>query len=269
MQVRAEFALLALAFHRRHDLVTDDEAADICATGFLDELLGEDVGLQAHEGLDHTFCGFVGLCQHHADTLGALEQLDDQGRPPDHVDEVADVIRRMREAGHGQTDALAREQLQRAQLVTRAADRHRLVGRVDVHHLELAQYGGTVKGHRCADTRDHGIEPCQILTLVVDTWAVRGDVHVAAQHVEDADFVPTCLGRLDQAARRIQFRIARENGDVHGLLLSLFLHVVVIPGVGIATPPRSGPFRPHTPGRPPGSGWQPAPGPGTGASLRR
>ena len=63
----------------------------------------------------------------------------------------------VREGRHRQADALARQQLQRAQLVARAADGHALVQREDALHLELAQHGQAVVRDRGADARDHRI----------------------------------------------------------------------------------------------------------------
>ena len=109
----------------------------------------------------------LGLGQHHADALGAFEQLDDQRRAADHVQQIVRVARRVGEAGHRQADALARQQLQRAQLVARAGDRHRFVHGIHAHHLELAHDGGAVEGDRGADARDDGVEAVQLLAVQV------------------------------------------------------------------------------------------------------
>jgi hypothetical protein len=89
VQVGAELAGLGLALHGRDHLVADDEAADVGAAGLLDVLLHQDVGLQPHEGLDHALGRLLRLGQHHADALGALQQLDDQRRAADHLDQVS------------------------------------------------------------------------------------------------------------------------------------------------------------------------------------
>jgi len=84
------------------------------------------------------------------------------------------------EAGHGQADAAARQQLQRTQLVPRAGDGDRFVEREHALHLELAQHRTAIEGHRGADARDHRIEAVQRLAAVMDLRLVAGNVHVRA-----------------------------------------------------------------------------------------
>ena len=63
-----------------------------------------------------------------------------------------------------QADPLRRQQLVAAQLVARARDRVRRVGRVGAHQLELAQHRRAIARDRGADARDHrgvaGDRPC-------------------------------------------------------------------------------------------------------------
>ena len=215
MQVGTELTVLALALHRGHHLAADHQATDVGATGLGNELLDQNVGFEPHEGLDHALCRFLRLRQYHADALGALQQLDHRRGTADHLEHVLHIVGRVREAGHREADALARQQLKRAQLVSRAGNRDRLVERVDAHHLELAQHRGAVKGHRCADAWDHRIEAVEVLALVVDRGTHRSNVHIAAQHVEHANFVAALLGGLDQAPRRVQLGVARQYGNFH------------------------------------------------------
>ena len=80
--------------------------------GFLDVLLEQNVGVESAEGLDDAFARLEGFCQHHPHTLGAFQELNDHGRAADQFDQVAGIVRGMRETGHGQPDTLARKQLQ-------------------------------------------------------------------------------------------------------------------------------------------------------------
>ncbi len=163
----------------------------------------------------HRFGGLLGFAEDHADALGALQQLDHQRCASDHLDQVRDIVRGMSEAGHRQADALAREQLQRAQLVPRASDGDRLVEREHAHHLELAQYRAAVEGHRGADARDHRVEALQRLSPVVDLRLVAGDVHVGAQRIDDHHFMAALPPGLHQATGRVEPGIARQHGDFH------------------------------------------------------
>ncbi|MNJ15586.1 hypothetical protein D3C77_98350 [compost metagenome] len=215
MQVGAELAGLGLALHRGNDLVADHKAANIGATGFLDVFLDHDVLLQAHERLDHRFGGLGGFAQHHTDALCAFEHLDHQGRAIDHLDQVGDVVWRVGEACHRQADAATRKQLQRAQLVARAGDGHRLVQREYTHHFELAQYGAAIERHRRTNTRDHRVEPFQRLAAVVDLRLVAGDVHVGAQGIDHNHLMASFGTGFYQATSGIQTRVSRQHGDLH------------------------------------------------------
>ena len=157
MQVGAELARLARAHHAGHDLAADDQRADVGAAGLLDVLLHQDVHVGGAERLDDRLGRGRRLGQDHAAALRALEQLDDAGRAADLLDHVLGAARPVREGGHRQADALARQQLQRAQLVARAADGDALVQREDALHLELPQHGQAVVRDRGADARDDGI----------------------------------------------------------------------------------------------------------------
>ena len=215
MQGGAELASLGLALHRRDHLVADHEAANVGATGFLDVFLDHDVLLEAEEGLDHRLGRLVRFGQYHAHALGAFQHLDHQRCTANHLDQVGNVVRGVGEAGHRQADALARQQLQSAQLVARATDGHRLVERVDAHHLELAQHRAAIEGHRGADARNHRIEAFQRLAAKVDLRLVTGDVHVGAKGVDHLHLMAPLLTGLHQAAGGIQTRVARQHGDLH------------------------------------------------------
>ncbi len=209
MEVGAKLAGFGLALHGCHYLVADDEAADIGAAGLTDEFLGQDVGLEPHEGLDDALRRLLSLRQDHADALGTLQEFDDQGGSAQHFDQVLDVVRGVGETGHRQTDALAGQELQGAQLVAGAGDGDGFVEGIGVQHLELAQHGGAIEGHRGADAGDDGVIAAQFLALVVNAGAVRGDVHIAAQHVDDAGLVATLGSSLHQSSGRVEPWIAR------------------------------------------------------------
>lgn len=63
-------------------MVSDDEGADVAAFGFGDEALDEDVLFRGLEGFDDRFGDLGGFGEDDADALGALEDLDDDGRAP-------------------------------------------------------------------------------------------------------------------------------------------------------------------------------------------
>ena len=85
MQVGAELPRRTLAPHRRDDLAVDHERADVGAPGLRDELLHEDVGVELPEGRDDGLRGLLGLGEHDADALRALDELDDERRAADDV----------------------------------------------------------------------------------------------------------------------------------------------------------------------------------------
>ena len=116
VQVGAELAGRALPLHRGDHLAADHDAADVRALGFLDEFLHQDVGVQPLEGLDHRLGRVRRLRQHHADALGAFQQLDHQRRAAAHLDQLAGRLRVVGEAGDRQADAALGEQLQQRSL---------------------------------------------------------------------------------------------------------------------------------------------------------
>ena len=93
MQVRAKLAFLALPTHCGDDLVANDEATDVGAACFGNELLHHEVRLESAKRLDHALGGLLRLGEHDANTLGALEQLDDDGRTTRNPQEVFCISR--------------------------------------------------------------------------------------------------------------------------------------------------------------------------------
>ena len=126
---------------------------------------------------------------------------------------VLGIVGRMGEAGHRQSDTLAREELQGAQLVARAGDGDRFIDRVDAHHFELPHHRRAVKRYRGTDSRDDGVDVLDGLALVVDAGPHGRDVHVAALVVENQHLMAALLARLHQAARGIQPGIGGKNRD--------------------------------------------------------
>src|SRR5690606_20355676 len=91
MQVGAELAFGPGALHGGDHLLAHHQRADIGAAGFLDELLHQDVDLGAAEGLDHRLRRAPRFAKHHADALGAFEQLDDHRRAAAELDQLVGV----------------------------------------------------------------------------------------------------------------------------------------------------------------------------------
>ena len=155
------------------------------------------------------------LRQDHAAPLRALQQLDDAGRAADLLDHVLGAARPVREGRHRQADAFARQELQRPQLVARAADRHALVEGEDALHLELAQHGETIMRDRSADARDHGVVLRQRRPPCLSVGRL------------DVMFMCTCsvlitsmswlarARRLDDPPMRIEARVAGEHDELH------------------------------------------------------
>jgi hypothetical protein len=138
MKIRAKIALSALPLHRGNDFAPDDETADVHAARLFDELLDHDVDLRTTEGLDHRLRRVVRLTKHHANALGAFEQLDHHRCAAGDFNHVVSIFGGVRKAGDRQPNALAGQKLQRAQLVARSADCHGFVQRINPHHFELA-----------------------------------------------------------------------------------------------------------------------------------
>ncbi len=147
------------------------------------------------------------------------KQLDHDGHAADLLDDVLGLARPVRERGHGQPDALAREDLQGAQLVARAADGDALVQGIDALHLELAQHGEAVVGDGGADAGDDGIIDRQPAAVVAQHRLVRRDVHVHVQRIDHVDGVAARARRLAQPHVRVKSGIAGEHDEAHGASL--------------------------------------------------
>src|SRR6516165_353915 len=125
MQVRAEFAGGTLPLHRGHNSVADHQRADIGRVGLLDELLHQDVDVNALKGLDHRLRRFRRLAEQHADALGAFQQLYDDRRAADKIDDILGLAWVVGEGRDGESDAASGKQLKAAELVARAANGNR------------------------------------------------------------------------------------------------------------------------------------------------
>jgi hypothetical protein len=110
------------------------------------------------KSFDHRFGGLVGFGQHHAQPLGAFQQFDDQRRTAHLAHQVLAVFGIVGKSRFGHAQSGARKDLHAAQLVARAHDGLRGHGTFHFHHLKLAHHRRTVKGYRCADTGNDGIE---------------------------------------------------------------------------------------------------------------
>ena len=107
----------------------------------------------------------------------------------------------------------------RVELVPRTRDRLGGVQRVDAHHLELTDHGGSVEGVCRSDAGDDGVES-DLVALVENSGLRRRDVHGASEVVDDLDLVAPGGCRLDEAAGRVQGLVAREDPDAHRYLFS-------------------------------------------------
>ena len=179
MQVGSEIAFLALAQHRGHHPVADHKTANVLAFGLLDELLYQDVGVELAERLYDAFGGLVGLAQHHALALGPFQEFDNHRRAIEKFENVTCLAGPVGKDSDRQTYALAREELQAAQLVAGPGDRHRFVERIDAHDLELAQNGGSEECDRCSYSGNNRFVAFDLVALIEDRRAVGRDVYVA------------------------------------------------------------------------------------------
>src|SRR5690606_31038397 len=219
MQVGTKLTFCTLAFHGRDDFVTDNKTTDIGSTSFLDELLHQDIGFQAHEGFDYAFCRLAGFCQHHANALSALQEFDDHRRATDQFQQLRHVVRLVGESGHRHAYAFARKQLQGPQFVPGAGNGDRFVDRKHTHHLELTQHRRSVKGDRSTDPGNHHIEVFQHFLVVVDQRVRRGNVHGAVKTVNHLHFVTPVDTFLNQAPGGEEVTVSGHDRNFHDKVL--------------------------------------------------
>lgn len=77
MQIRPELALGSRPLHCRNYLSTDNNCTDVCASGFLDEFLRQNVHIGAAKRLNNVFCRTFSVCKNNSDALSSFEELDD------------------------------------------------------------------------------------------------------------------------------------------------------------------------------------------------
>ncbi len=157
------------------------------------------MGIQTAKGVNHALRRLTRLRQHHPDTLRAFHQLNDQRRTAHHVDQIAGVVRRVGNPGDGQIDPLTRQQLQRAQLVAGAGDRHRLVERIAAQHFKLTQCGRAVIGDLGANAGNDRIKMREFAAFVMNRRRRRVDVHIAGHRIEDLNLMSAFRRRFSQA----------------------------------------------------------------------
>ena len=121
----------------------------------------------------------------------------------------------MGNAGHRQIDPLARQQLQRAQLVSGTGDGHGLVEGVAAEHFELTQRRRAVESDGGANAWDHGIKVRELAALIVDRRGRRTDVHIAGEWIEDLDGVSPLYRCFTQPFTRIERSIPGQYGNFH------------------------------------------------------
>ena len=106
----------------------------------------------------------------------------------------------MGNTGERQIDPLTGQQLERAQLVAGAGDRHRFIQRIAAQQLKLTQRRGTIVGDRRANARDHGVKMRELATFIVNRRGHRADVHITGKRIEDFHLVSAFLRGFAQAS---------------------------------------------------------------------
>jgi hypothetical protein len=189
VDVRSELVALCLPTHRGDDSVADDERTNVAPFGFGDEPLDQNVLLGALQGLDDRF-GDPGVrSEDDADSLGALQQFDDDRRTSDPVDGRQHVLTVPHEGGGGDADVVSGEDLDRAELVAGVGDAGGGVRGVDVHLFELADDRQTEERDRGSDPGQNGVVVAERLSAVLQRRLFVCEVDGEAQRVEDPHLV--------------------------------------------------------------------------------
>jgi hypothetical protein len=148
------------------------------------------------DGLGRPSC----VRKHNAYALGALQQFDHYRSAACNLQDLFCLLGVVSESRHRQTNSIPRQQLHRAELVARAADANGFVEREDTHHLELSQDREAIERDRRPDPGNHGVVfvPVDDLTVIVNRWTMRCDLHEAAERIDDLQGVPAGLSGLNK-----------------------------------------------------------------------
>ena len=109
-----------------------------------------------------------------------------------------------------------REELHRAQLVARSRDRERRVEDGHAHQVELSDDGEAVVRDRGADARDDEVGMGRRAVAQVERRPAPRDDDAKVERVGHRHLVSARAGREDEAARRIERGVSREDEQAHG-----------------------------------------------------
>jgi hypothetical protein len=195
---------------------TDDEAAQIAPPRFGDEPLDEKVRAEVAERVDDAFGRLAVFRKDDAEALRAFKELDHDRGGADELEEIVGVVRNVGHAGRGHGNPRVAQALEGEEFVAGAEERVAVVETGHAGGFELTDHGRAVEGDRNPDAGDDTVDRSERAAAVMDLACRGTDPHVAAQGIEDANAMPAFAPRLDEAAGRVETRIAGEEDEAHG-----------------------------------------------------
>ena len=153
MHVATKLLTLSHTAHGGHYAVTDHKGANITALTLGHKLLNEHVLLLALQQLNNRLSLFHGVGQEHANALGTLNELNHHRSTPHPLYGRQHVFLVTHEAGSGNTNIVATQNLQAAQLVPAIQNTVGGIGAKNAHLLKLPHYRRTVVGDRGTHSR--------------------------------------------------------------------------------------------------------------------
>ena len=212
MEVAAEFSAARPTSHARHDLVANDERADVFAVRFGDVFLDED-RLSCHQQALNEVANLKRrVPKKHPVTLGALRDFDHHGKATDgfdgllHVEDVSHVDR------FGNGDSVSGEDLGGVEFVSALQDALAGVGGPDAQLLDVAKHCHAVLRDGMTDARNDGIfgkGPAAMQDIDTALVDHEGEFH----RVANFDVQTPLFGFLDNTTRAVEARTSAQHGQ--------------------------------------------------------
>ena len=157
MNVATKFLALSHPAHGGHHAVTHHKGTNITALTLGHKLLNEHILFLALQQLNNRLGLFYGVGQQHANALGTLNELNHYRGTPYPLNGGQHVFLVPHEAGSGNTNIVATQNLQAAQLVPAIQNTVGGIGAKNAHLLKLPHYRCAVVGNRGAHPRQHRV----------------------------------------------------------------------------------------------------------------
>ncbi len=214
MNVGPERSELGHPLHRAQDAPAHDEHAQVAPGALRDELLDEQRLVERPHRLECRLDLVHVLAQHHALAVGAADELEHHGRPPDLAHHLGHVGRLAGEHGARERDARGGKQLVGVQLVLA---RHHGIGAIHHHdagsRLHVRDDGSCEPGGVAAGTGQERRRRLQALVAIVGLGSLGRDEQVEVGRVQRPQRQAVVLHDLGEPSGGVATRLGGHERE--------------------------------------------------------